>query len=190
MIQSMTAYASAIIEVPIKEHEKLTLSVNIKSLNSKYFEATCKVPYLLNALEVSLHKLLKNKLHRGHIYITIKIQQDTLKSQVIPSMKTVHGYLNAIKKIQKECDIQETVSLQTLLQLPHILQIEEEDISTKTQDIIIEKIDSIVDGLIQARIQEGSHLAHDILNQISIITKKIAEIKEISEKIYQEKKIL
>ncbi len=188
MIQSMTGYASAIIEIPIKADTKLSLSINIKSLNSRYFEATCKVPYLLSNLEVSLQKILKKLLHRGHVYISVKMQYDSLKHSVIPSMQTIHGYLQAIQQIKTECGFAEDVSLQTLLKLPNILQIEEEDLSKNSQELILQQVQKVIDQLIQTRITEGKALSKDIKAQTSTIAKKLNLIKKASAKASKEKK--
>lgn len=188
MIQSMTGYASAIIEVPIKEHDKLSLSVQIKSLNSRYFEATCKIPYLLTDLDVAIQKLLKQKLHRGHVYITIKIQHDMLKHTVIPSLPTIQGYLDAINTIKKECNINDNVSLHTLLQLPNIFQTEDEALSKTTEAALLQKIDQIIDQLITMRVTEGAILGNDIKQQVTTIEQKLTQIKAASAQTAQEKR--
>ncbi|MBM17638.1 MAG: hypothetical protein CL947_01050 [Epsilonproteobacteria bacterium] len=188
MVQSMTGYASSIIEIPIKEQERLSLSISIKSLNSRYFEATCKVPYLLANIDVSIQRILKQKLHRGHVYITVKIQHDTLKHSVVPSLSTVKGYLKAIKTIKDECKINDAVSLQSILQLPNILQVAEEALTQKTEKAILKEIEGIADQLIKTRKTEGKILVGDITTQIKIIAKKLTEIEKASLKAAVEKK--
>lgn len=188
MVQSMTGYASSIIEIPIKKDEKLSLSVTLKSLNSRYFEATCKVPYLLTNIDVTIQRLLKQKLHRGHVYVSIKIQHDTLKHSVMPSMPTVKGYIKAIKTIKDECKIDDQISLQSLLQLPNILQIEEESLTKKTESFILQEIEKLADLLITTRNSEGKVLATDIKQQTTVIEKKLTEIKKASHVVAKEKK--
>lgn len=188
MIQSMTGYASAIIDIPVKEHEKLSLSIQVKSLNSRYFEATSKIPYLLNDLDVAIQKLLKQKLHRGHVYITIKIQHDALKHSVIPALSTIQGYIDAINTIKKECHLKEEVSLQTILGLPNIFQTEEEALSKATETMLLQELDKIIDQLIDMRIVEGKVLAQDILQQTATISQKLTLIKEASAQTTLEKK--
>jgi len=188
MIQSMTGYANAIIEIPVKEHEKLSLSIQIKSLNSRYFEVTSKIPYLLMDLDVAIQKLLKQKLHRGHAYITIKIQHDELKHSIIPALTTIKGYIEAINAIKQECQIKEDISLQTILGLPNIFQTAEESLGKTTETILLEKLETIIDQLIVMRTEEGTSLANDITNQITIIAHKLNLIKEASAQTSIEKK--
>lgn len=188
MIQSMTGYASAIIDIPVKEHEKLSLSIQIKSLNSRYFEATSKIPYVLNDLDVAIQKQLKQKLHRGHVYITIKIQHDALKHSVIPALSTIKGYIEAINVIKNECQLKEDVSLETILGLPNIFQTEDESLSKATETILLQELDKIIDQLIDMRVVEGKVLAADILQQTKTISQKLALIKDASTQTTLEKK--
>ena len=188
MIQSMTGFASGTIEVATSKTEKLSLVVQLKSLNSRYFELTCKLPYLLNNIEVAIHKILKKSLERGHVYITIKIQQDQTKHVVVPAINTIKQYLQAIETIKKSCNIKEDVSLATLLQLPNILQTEEETLHSKIEEQILLGIEKIVEKLKEMRAKEGKVLAQDIKENIKEVIKNLKLIKKNSEKAFDEKK--
>lgn len=188
MTQSMTGFASAIVEIPINGIEKLSLSLHLKSLNSRYFETTCKLPYLLNNLEVPIHRMLKKKLERGHVYLTIKIQHDETKHVVIPSLPAIQGYLRAIKIIQETCNIKEEISLSSLLQLPNILHTEESALSATTEENVIKALESLADSLIMTRQVEGEVLANDIDFHMKEIAQKLSIIQASSKAINAEKK--
>lgn len=188
MIQSMTGFASGTIDVAISETEKLSLTVQLKSLNSRYFELTCKLPYLLQNLEVSLHKLLKKDLERGHVYLSLRIQKDQTKHAVIPAISTIKAYLEAIEKIKIECNIKDTVSMDSILQLPNILQVEEDILNSQTENLILSELSKVISQLKEMRLKEGLTLAQDIEKNIDEVSENIILIKQNSEKAYQEKK--
>ena len=188
MTQSMTGFSSAIAEIPTAKTEKLSLSLHLKALNSRYFETTCKLPYIINNLEVLIHRILKKKLERGHIYLTIKIQHDSTKHVVIPSLTTITEYMDAIKIIQKTCNLKEEVSLGTLLQLPNILLVEEENLNSKTEEKILAAIETLADSLILTRQSEGNVLADDIKHHVLNISKNLTLIKKSSIKAIAAKK--
>ncbi len=188
MIQSMTGFASGSIEIATSRTEKISLTVQLKSLNSRYFELTCKLPYILSNLEVSIHKLLKKSLERGHVYISVKIQQDQTKHVVVPAIHTIKQYLKAIDTIKKDCNIKEDVSLATLLQLPNILQIEEEGLNNKAEEQILSELEKIVKQLKDMRAKEGKVLAQDIKENIQDVIKNLKLIKKNSETAIEEKK--
>ena len=118
----------------------------------------------------------------------MKIQHDTVKHSVMPSMPTVKGYIKAIKTIKDECKIDDHLSLQSLLQLPNILQIEEESLTQKTEKLILQEIGKLADQLITTRNSEGKVLATDIKQQTAVIEKKLTEIDKASQAVAKEKK--
>ncbi len=184
----MTGFASKIVEIPISKTEKLSLSMHLKALNSRYFETTCKLPYLLSHCEVSIHRILKKKLERGHIYLMIKVQQDATRHVLLPSKTTIQQYLTAIEQIQKICKIKESVSLSTILQLPNIFQIEEETVQGSAEEKVLQAIENLTDELIETRVSEGKILSADILLQMKNILKNLQNIKKTSAQVIAEKK--
>jgi uncharacterized protein (TIGR00255 family) len=188
MTQSMTGFASKIVEIPISKTEKLSLSLHLKALNSRYFEITCKLPYLLTHAEVSIHRILKKKLERGHVYLTVKVQHDATRHVVIPSATMIQEYMQAIEQIQKICKIKESVSLACLLSLPNIFQIEEETVHGSAEDKVLKAIESLAQDLIITRESEGTVLMQDISLHIKDLMKKLALVKKTSLQVCKEKK--
>lgn len=188
MIQSMTGYASAIVEIPLSAQEKLSLSIHIKALNSRYFEILCKLPYVLTDFEIALQKLLKQKLQRGNIYLTIKIQHSTSTHEIIPNVATIRAYLQAIATIKTTCHINDELNLATLLQLPNIFQVEEEPLQKTLEPLLINQVHTIVEQLIAMRLQEGAVLKHDLLDQMLGIQAKTLKIQETSNQVLTDKK--
>lgn len=188
MTQSMTGFASKIVEIPISKTEKLSLSLHLKALNSRYFETTCKLPHLLSHCEVAMHRILKKTLERGHVYLIIKVQQDATKHVIIPSQTTIKEYLQAIEQIQKMCNIKESISLATVLALPNIFQIEEENVQGATEEKILQAVQNLADDLIVTRESEGKVLALDISVQMKAVMKKLQLVNAASIKICKAKK--
>ncbi|MBP9765168.1 YicC family protein [Candidatus Babeliales bacterium] len=188
MTQSMTGFASSTAEITISKTEKISLSLNLKTLNSRYFEVTCKLPYLLTNLEVALQRTLKKKLDRGHVYLVIKIQQNDTSHAIIPAVKTIQEYVKAIQIIKKECGIKEEISLSTLLQLPNILQIEDDILNSGTEEKIVEAVNHIADQLIKTRLTEGLHLEQDIIKQTNSILAHLKNIQKSSTKVCTKRK--
>ncbi|MBI2352964.1 DUF1732 domain-containing protein [Candidatus Dependentiae bacterium] len=188
MLQSMTGFATSIIEVILNDQEKLSLTIQIKSLNSRFFEASCKIPHLFSNLEIAIQKLLKQKLERGHIYISLKIQQESLHQFIAPSLPTIKSYVKSIKIIKEECGITENISLNTLLQLPHIFQTEENTLNKASEHLFLEKIECVIQQLIDMRLNEGLILEKDLRQQIYIINQKLEQIKNNSYLTAQKKR--
>lgn len=186
----MTGFASTNEEVTIPEiQEKIILSINIKSLNSRFFEASCKLPSILNQLEIPLTRQLKQQLHRGRIFLQIKINNpEVLQTDVAPSLHTIENYLSAIQTIQKKFDFKDNVTLAQIIDLPNTLQSEELELSSKVEQKIIDTVLKTTQVLIAAQKKEGNALAKDLKKQISSMKKVITQIKKRSLEMIKEKK--
>ncbi len=192
MILSMTGFATSTAEVSLSAgKEKIVLSMSIKSLNSRFFELTCKSPSLLNNLEIPIQRLLQKKLRRGHVFISIKILNSELLNQsVTPSLHTIQNYLNAINSIQKEFKFKEEVTLAQVLQLPNTLQSQEVQLNENSETEIIQAVDHLASLLIKTQETEGLSLSHDIRNQLTSMTTKISQIQNLSQELIKSKKAI
>lgn len=109
----MTGFASKSVELPLPNNELLLLTIQLKSLNSRYFEIAYKVPPIFHNLEVHIYRYLKQTLQRGHVFLHIKIHNPiALTNAVTPSVGLIKNYIQAIERIKKK---QTSQPLQILL---------------------------------------------------------------------------
>ena len=72
MVKSMTGFGKGICS-----SENVDISVEIKSINSRYFDFSPKTPKLLNNFDDELIKLVKSKCERGRITLTCTVQYNS-----------------------------------------------------------------------------------------------------------------
>lgn len=183
MIRSMTGFATKSFILTIKE-SKLPISINLKSLNSRYFDVICKLPYPLNNLETDFVKIFKTKLLRGSINFTIHLgNPNAFKGAIEPSIPTLKNYFNALELIKKKFPVEGTVSIADVLMLPNIFITEEIEIDDATKAHIFKATEDLIKELIKVQANEGSALKKDILNRIAIIDKEINSIEKAFESL-------
>ncbi len=192
MILSMTGFATSTVEISLPQRqEKMSLFISIKSLNSRFFEINCKVPSLFHHLEIPFQKNLQKQLHRGHVSLHIKIlNPECINENVKPSLSIIKNYLDAMHTIQKEFNLQDTISLAQILQLPQVLTSEESLIDSTIEQEILQAVHQTALHLIDSQNKEGLQLAKDIQNQLISMHHKIKSIQEKSLLVIQEKKEL
>jgi uncharacterized protein (TIGR00255 family) len=191
MILSMTGFATSTVEIPLSNNGNMLLSISMKSLNSRYFEMTCKIPSIFSNLEVQAQRILQKQLHRGHVSLHIKIvNNEALYSAVKPSLQTIASYFDAIGIIQHEFNMQEQITLAQILQLPNALQAEELQLTESMEQFILHAIIQVGNSMIQTQKEEGLQLAHDIKQQLASMAIGIAQIQKLSVISIQEKKEL
>ncbi len=189
MIRSMTGFATKSLVFTLEDGSKAQVAISLKSLNSRFFEVTCKLPYPLSNLETDITKILKQYLYRGHIYFTINTNTpNAFKSVVEPALSIIHEYLTAINTIKKECGIQESPSLNTILQLPNVFNLAEKNLDSASTELILQTTKQLVDEVIKAQEVEGKILLDDIMQRIAIMQKEIDEIEKNSATLMEAQK--
>lgn len=186
----MTGFATSTVEIPLSSNNgSMVLSISMKSLNSRFFELSCKVPSLFSNLEVPAQRILQKQLHRGHVSLHIKIVDSELLNEPIkPALDTIQNYLVAIDTIQKKFNIQDSVTLAQILQLPNVLQSQEVQLTEDIEAAILQAITQVAQQMISTQQEEGAQLARDIKEQLASMKIKIAQIQLLSQQFIKEKK--
>lgn len=189
MVMSMTGFALKTITLT---NNRMTahLTLSIKSLNSRFLEATCKMPGSLQYLETDLVKRFKETLLRGYVVFAVHISnQSFFKGPATAEINTAQSYLNAIATLQKECNLQGTVSIRDILTLPSIFSIEEQVMSQTEKDTIFRAVDELLQDLVKARSLEGSALYDDLIKRCEIIHAEITIVMHEAKRTMEERKI-
>lgn len=184
----MTGFSSKTTTIEISG-EKINVAASLKTLNSRFFESTCKLPSLISHLETDIIKALQSKLTRGHVYLTLHIKNTTLlKPKVSANIPTIKSYLDACQNIKKIFDVKDSLSLKDIISLPDAFEKEEPE-STKAFDKkILEIVEELLKELKLEREKEGQALKKDVLKRILAMTKEIESIAKNSEKLMEQKK--
>lgn len=181
MMLSMTGFATFTIQIPVCNQGIMIIEISLKSLNSRYFELSCKLPSIFTHLEVQLQRILQKKLHRGHVSLHIKIiNSDILYTSIQPSMTTITNYVNAIDQIKKSLNIQEEITIAQILQLPDVLISQELILDDTSIRGIIDAVEKTAEKMQETQRDEGRHLADDITQQLISMGQKIIEIQQLS----------
>ncbi len=122
-MKSMTGYGTA---ETLYAGKKIT--VEIKSVNSRYSDISVKMPRLYSFLEAPVKKAVTKYTSRGKIdvYINIDSSEDETKA-VNVNVSLAKAYRDAINKIAEETATTGEVNAVTLARLPDVLTIDSED---------------------------------------------------------------
>lgn len=185
----MTGFASKTLTIIRDKDNKANVSIHLKTLNARYFELNAKLPHALSHIETDLLKLFKKTLHRGYVYFNVFIDNPSIfKGAIEPSMGIVEGYISSIDKISARLKIKEKISLETLVRLPNIFNVKEQDIDKKSSDVIMKATTQLIKQLILERKKEGAELKKDFELRFAIMAKEIDIIKSRSKQLIEEQK--
>ncbi len=191
MLLSMTGYGSDVVDVSFGKDKKVLLALEIKSVNSRFFEFGSRLPATLTSLEGEIGLLLKRKLIRGRIYITISSADagEELET-ILPSLSMVKSYMSAAKTIQKKFGIAGKLMISDIIRLPNLFTAEKLTIDVALKKRFLKAIEGVADKLIKSRKVEGLNLAKDVEKQFAFCRKAIDKIGVIYEKVMKDQKKL
>jgi len=181
MLRSMTGFSTTTLSLTTVTGNPVAITATLKSLNSRYFEATCKLPHQFSTLETELVALLKKQLHRGHVYLTMHLDnQEIFIGAVEPSLTVIKGYLNAIDRIKKQFNMTGDLSIGDLLQLPDVLYTQPKSLDDSLKTQVLHMIQELINSLINTQHIEGKNLLTDLERRVQFMRISIEKIEKLS----------
>ncbi len=187
--QSMTGFASKTILISNQQGDKAHATITIKTLNSRFFDITCRIHPSLAYIEHKLIGLCKKKLYRGNVVCTIYISNsNVLKGNIQASLPVAKQYYQAAEKLSAELNVQKDFSLNTLMSLPNVIVIEEAEVDQNIIVTIEQNINELLDNVVETRLQEGIALEKDLAERIKIMRQEGAIIAKRAQALVEEQK--
>ncbi|MFH1790826.1 MAG: YicC/YloC family endoribonuclease [Candidatus Omnitrophota bacterium] len=177
MIRSMTGFGSG------KARSKYgMLTVEIRTVNHKFLEITCKFPNSLVIFEDRVKALLKKSIKRGKVYL------NTVYEGVSPHSESLYvderlakNYYRRLCELKKMFSLDEKIGLKEIISFPGVLNYRESEKEvSRLWPHVEEAVKLAQDRLIRDREREGRHLSRDFNTRLSRIRKHVARIKEKS----------
>ena len=183
MIRGMTGFGSAqLAQGPVK------VSVEIKSLNNRYFDINFYLPQGFSSLENKIHSILQKEIRRGRVTVTVKLAQ-TSQQMAVLNKDIVKAHLQHIQTLAKDFKLPNDLSLSDVLRLPGVLEVKETIISPDDIWPYLEKcIRRATDGLATMRHREGISLAKDVASHLARMSQEIKKIQGRIKVILKEQK--
>lgn len=186
MVRSMTAFAR--VNAGAKGRR---WSVEIRSVNHRYFDFSAKLPQSLNVLETKIRDLVNSEIKRGKV--NINISRDSAEDEVRnislnkPLLKTYEGM---IRRLRKQFKLKGDPALADILALPGIFASESSQDAPEKDWAVLEKVlKQVLKQTVAAKELEGGKLARDIAGRLKSIVAAVDKIemlaKDRTEIIYQ-----
>lgn len=175
MVRSMTGFGRAMTSEGISR----SFTIEIKSVNHRYFDLNVKMPRNLLSLETRIREAVKERVSRGKI--DIFINQSVYENDDIEvnfNEKLGDSYFKCLKKIKNRYEAVDDISVSLIAKFPEVITTEKkeedlEEIWNGLQQPLLESIDS----LINMRENEGIKLKEDIIEKCDIIATLISQVE-------------
>lgn len=177
MVRSMTGFGRGQVL-----HENLEVTVEIKSVNHRYFEFSARVPRSYAFLEEKLKSFCSSKISRGKVEIYVSIENIAGSDTIVEINEDVAAaYVEAYKTLSKKYKLKNDATTSVIAAHSDVFSLKRQVADEETVTAaVMEATDLAVAEFIKMREAEGERLKNDILSKLDAILERVAYIEERS----------
>ncbi len=168
MIQSMTGFGKATLQLPTKK-----ITVEVKSLNSKGLDLNVRMPSLYREMELGLRTQIASKLERGKVDFSIYIESTAEQTSTKVNVPIVKAYISQLREVYAAAD--ETELMKMAVRMPDALKIERDEIDENDWVEIQTVVEEAVQNILTFRKDEGMSLEKEFQLRIGNIRQYMTE---------------
>lgn len=178
MIHSMTGFGRHRETV-----DGLDITVEIKSVNSRYFDCTAKISRAYSYLEERIKPYLQSRgVSRGKVDVWVSVERvESGTEEISLDEGYLKSYLAALYRLRDEYGLRDDISVMSVARAPEVLSVKkpEEDVERDWASVLT-VLAKAVDIFLEVRAREGESLACDIRGKIDQIRVLVDEIEVLS----------
>ena len=177
MLLSMTGFGRGIFQ-----NESLNVTVEIKSVNHRYFEFSSRMPRAYQFLEDKLKTYCQKNISRGKIELSVFVEELTENStEVVLNRTYANAFMKALNILSKEYKLKNDVKVSTLASNPEMFKLRKNALPDEVVEMAVTNaLDEAITKFIAMRETEGERLKADILSRANVILEKVAFVEERS----------
>ncbi len=168
MIRSMTGFGRSIFE-----SDEITMTVEVRSLNSKNLELNLRLPYSYRSLEDELRSIIKPQLLRGKVDVSLSVKQQGSKAAAELNKDVISAYMNQLGEIA-DATPAELLTIST--RLPDAIQSPEVLPDEAQKKEVFSLVSQASEQLINYQRTEGQAMVKDLTTQIESIQKGLDKV--------------
>lgn len=172
MVRSMTGYGKSTAILPGK-----TITIEIKSLNSKQFDLNLRLPSLLRERESDFRSLLSKSIERGKVDLSVSIDYTGAEIPTAINRPLALAYYNELKSLALETGETNSDLLSIVMKMPDITRQLREETSEKEWIEIFNSMNAAIAQFEEFRKHEGALLENDFKSRIKIIHELLEKIE-------------
>ena len=179
-LKSMTGFGRAEVS-----NDQYRLSVEVKSVNSRFLDLSIKMPKKFNALEANIRNTVKEYISRGKVDLFITYESFSEKGKALRlDLPLAKEYLESMRTLVNALGVEDNVKVTNLASLPDVLVLSEE---SEDDDALWESLKPSLTGALErfseTRVMEGENLQQDLLGKLAEMEAIVNRIDERSPEI-------
>ena len=182
MIKSMTGYGGGKLGVDGREY-----ILEIKSVNHKYSDISIKMPKNFSFVEDEIRKEINKNISRGKIDVNILyLNNGNKQEKVIINKALAKNYINEIRQLINEADVNSSINIMEIIKLPDVLNIQSEESEEQITKEIKQVLNIAIEEFLKMREKEGKTIYQDLVNRIDDVNINVEQILRLSTGLIEE----
>lgn len=183
MIKSMTGFG--------RGHKVLNgrdITVEIRSVNHRYYEFSSRLPRSLNYVEERLKSLLQGRISRGKVEVSVLLNNvEAADEKITINHEIVREYIDALRSVKGEFGLTDDLALSNVLRIPDAFTV----VKTETdEEQLWEDIKSTaeeaLEHFISMRENEGARMKQDVLSRLAKIEEWVGVVETRSPQVVED----
>lgn len=165
-IRSMTGFA----QVKGQVNAQLAFTLSLKSVNHRFLDLHFRMPSDSDSLEMKLRRLLKEKLARGHVELTLSLERGAAEGFSL-NRELVGGYVQAFRQASAEFRLAAEPDLNAILRIPGAMESTALPASEELEAAVLAKAEEALAKLNHMREEEGRGIERELRQRMAHIEK-------------------
>jgi uncharacterized protein (TIGR00255 family) len=180
----MTGFA----QVKSQAGESTSFTLSLKSVNHRFLDPQLRLPMEMDELEMKVRRVLKERLARGHIEVTLAVERRGGQGYEF-NRELVGGYVSAFRKAASEFGTTGEPDLNNVFRMPGALGAIT-PLDGSFEAVVLESLETAIQKLNVMREQEGRDIEAELrrrLSALQVATGEVEKLRAAVSRAYMEK---
>ena len=154
----------------------LAFSLSLKSVNHRFLDLHFRLPSGSDAIEMQLRRLLKEKIARGHVEVTLSLERGSSETFAL-NRPLVSAYIAAFRAAAAEFGVPSEPDLNSILRIPGALDSAADPDDGALESAVMATVGQVLDRLNQMREQEGRSIERELRQRMEHLREAVKTVQ-------------
>jgi uncharacterized protein (TIGR00255 family) len=160
----------------IRDNGRLAFSLSLKSVNHRFLDLHFRLPSGSDSLEMQLRRLLKEKIARGHVEVTLSMERGGGEALAL-NRPLVSAYIVAFRAVAEEFGVPAQPDLNVILRIPGALDTASNPEDGALESAVMARVGEALDRLNQMREQEGRGIEQELRERMAHLREAVKTVQ-------------
>jgi uncharacterized protein (TIGR00255 family) len=171
-LRSMTGFA----QVKGQVSAQLAFALSLKSVNHRFLDLHFRLPTDTDELEMKLRRILKEKMARGHVEVTLNLERSGSNGVAI-NRQLIASYVAAFRAAADEFGVEGEPDLNVVLRMPGAMDAGAERAGDELEAAVMARVEDALSRLNEMREEEGRSIGTELRARMANLEKAAAGVE-------------